>query len=291
MNIARYWGVAEAQVQGPDRAYLLTIRRGSDISPEDAQQRAEEAAAEIAARCETGQEPPDSYAYSTRQLPEPILEEIHNAEGERVGAITINRFGCEVLNTSRLAFLDIDLMPSKKRTGGLLSRLFGSAPTPSMESTAETAVEGAISQLRSWVQSKPGSGVRVYRTSAGLRYLFVRPQMNPNDALHEPVYEELGCDPLYRRLCVAQECFRARLTAKPWRIGVPTPESWRVDLVEERPDYYDRWHKEYLSKAGEYAACRFLEGCGEQTSPDETTDNLIRVHDERSGAGSGLALA
>lgn len=147
MIIARYWGAAEAEVQGPDRAYLLTIRRGSDISLEDAQQRAEEAAAEIGARCEAGQEPPDSYAYSTRQLPEPILEEIHNAEGERVGAITINRFGCEVLNTSRLAFLDIDLVPSKKRSGGLLSRLFGSAPTPAVESPEETAAEGAISQL------------------------------------------------------------------------------------------------------------------------------------------------
>lgn len=128
MNIARYWGKAEARAQVPDRAYWFTIRRGSDISQEDAQRRAEEAAAEITAHCEAGQEPPDSYAYSSRQLPEPILEEIHDPDGERAGAITINRFGCEVLNTSRLAFLDIDLVPAKQKRSGLLSRLFGSAP-------------------------------------------------------------------------------------------------------------------------------------------------------------------
>lgn len=72
---------------------------------------------------------------------------------------------------------------------------------------------------------------------------------------------------------------------------MPTPQSWRVDRVEEDPAYYDRWYAAYLKKAGGYAACGFLEAIGEQSAPDETTARLIRIHDERSGAESGLALA
>lgn len=295
MNIARYWATATARAEDPDGNPMeFTIRRGSDISQDDARHNAEDAAKAIAGRLRAGHEPPKWYEYSTRQLPEPILEEISDESGQRAGAITINRFGCEVLNTQRLAFLDIDLKPSRSRraSGALLGRLFGrgKAEQPTGDTT-QIAVDGALSQLKSWVRKQPRTGVRAYRTSAGLRYLFVSPAMDPMRALHEPVYEELGCDPLYRRLCVAQDCFRARLTPKPWRINVPTPREWRVDRLEAEPSYYDRWHESYLVKAGNYAACAYLDSFGETDAPDETAARLIAIHDERSGALSGMTLA
>ena len=294
MNIFRYWAWVTAEETGPDgQPYDITIKRGSDLSQEDAHQRAEQASDELRARIRGGGEPPSWYEYSTRQLPEPILEEIADESGERAAAITINRFGCEVLNTQHLAFLDIDLKPSRSsRGGGLLGRLFGGGKQrDTEEDPMDVAVRGAISQLRDWVARQSGASVRVYRTSAGLRYLFVAPAMDPTQALHEPAYEELGCDPLYRRLCVAQNCFRARLTPKPWRLSMSSPRPWRVDLLESDPTYYNGWHKTYLAKAGNYAACAFLEIVGDAAPPDKTAGRLIEIHDERAGAHSGLPLA
>lgn len=295
MNIYKYWAWADSEATDPTgQPYSFTIRRGSDLSFEDAQRQAKQAAAQLESRISAGGEPPAWYEYSTRQLPEPILEEHHDESGQRIAVLTINRYGCEVLNTQNLAFLDIDLVPGRflSDRGGLLSRLFGgrknygpSAPSP------EVAIAGAISQLRSWVGRNPGTTVRVYRTNAGLRYLFVCPTMEPGDALHEPVYEELGCDPLYRRMCVAQNCFRARLTAKPWRIGVEPSPPWRVDRIEAEPDLYDRWHADYVNAAGGYAACAYLETVGPQEEIDAMTQRMVSLHDERSGADSCLPLA
>ncbi len=294
MNIFKYWAWFDSEETGPDgQPYSLTVKRGSDLSHEDARQKAEQAAADLMERIRAGGEPPAWYEYSTRQLPEPILEDFHSESGERIAAITINRFGCEVLNTQNLAFLDIDLvpvLPPERR--GLLSRLFGGSKQINTDPAAmQAAIEGAVNQLRTWVARNPGTCVRVYRTSAGLRYLFVSPAMNPGDALHEPVYEELGCDPLYRRMCVAQDCFRARLSPKPWRIGVESSPVWRVDRMETEPQVYDRWHKTYLDRAKGYAACELLDTVGEMTTLDAQSRRLIDLHDERSGVGSGLPLA
>jgi len=54
---------------------------------------------------------------------------------------------------------------------------------------------------------------------------------------------------------------------------------------------YDRWHSEYLKAAGNFAACAYLDTVGEQSEFDTTTELLISLHDERSGAESGLPLA
>jgi len=100
MNIHRYWASAESEAIDPTgRSCSFTIRRGSDLSVEDAQQRVEQAAAQLESRIAAGGEPPSWYEYSTRQIPEPIIEEFRDDSGQRSGVITINRFGCEVLNT------------------------------------------------------------------------------------------------------------------------------------------------------------------------------------------------
>lgn len=291
MNIHRYWAWKDVEANGPDgRAFCFTVRRGSDLSEEDAARRADDAARDLAARVRSGGPPPKWYEYSMRQLPEPILEEFHDDAGARLGAITINRFGCEVLNTQQLAFLDIDLVPARRR-GVFLSRLFGGGHGARGEEPGASPAEGAIDQLRAWVSEHPGTSVRVYRTTAGLRYLFVSPSMQPRDALHEPVYEQLGCDRLYRRLCVAQNCFRARLSPKPWRIGVEGSPAWRVDRLEASPEEYERWHRGYLERARGFAACEFVETVGEVHEPDASVRRMIDVHDERAGVGTGLPLA
>ena len=44
-------------------------------------------------------------------------------------------------------------------------------------------------------------------------------QWMPTSAESSTVLERMGCDRLYQSLCIAQDCYRARLEIKPWRYG------------------------------------------------------------------------
>ena len=58
---------------------------------------------------------------------------------------------------------------------------------------------------------QPGFGFRIYRTRAGFRLLVTSGTFDPSAAETLALLKEFGSDPLYIRLCKAQECFRARL--------------------------------------------------------------------------------
>src|SRR5688572_18341267 len=64
-------------------------------------------------------------------------------------------------------------------------------------------------------------------------------------------------DPVYRRMCRNQRCFRARVSPKPWRIGLtehlrPRPGVWPVK--PERLPQRNEWIRRYESQAGGVAA-------------------------------------
>jgi hypothetical protein len=63
---------------------------------------------------------------------------------------------------------------------------------------------------------------RLYRTPAGLRLMATHAPLLPQDPAVAQALQALGSDPIYTAMCLKQQCFRARLTAKPWRIGVHT---------------------------------------------------------------------
>lgn len=43
---------------------------------------------------------------------------------------------------------------------------------------------------------------------------------DPLDAAVSKCFQALGADPTYVRMCRNQRCFRARVSPKPWRIGI-----------------------------------------------------------------------
>jgi hypothetical protein len=47
--------------------------------------------------------------YPNRPGRELVLEEIKNAAGELLAVVTRNSYGCRVLNTARVMFVDVDL--------------------------------------------------------------------------------------------------------------------------------------------------------------------------------------
>jgi hypothetical protein len=74
----------------------------SDKSQKDAQKLADDRVLQIAERFRKEGRPPDSYTYADQRLREPVITEIPD------GVISRNSYGCLVLNTSNVMFVDID---------------------------------------------------------------------------------------------------------------------------------------------------------------------------------------
>ena len=95
----------------------------------------------------------------------------------------------------------------------------------------ERRVRAARKRIARFVASHPGWAVRVYRTPSGLRAMATHQRFAPNDPAVTAFFDAVGADPVYVRMCINQQCFRARLTPKPWRIGIsahmkPRPGVW-----------------------------------------------------------------
>ncbi|MCP4898345.1 MAG: hypothetical protein GY906_15330 [bacterium] len=96
-------------------------------------------------------------------------------------------------------------------------------------------------------------------------------------------------DPLYIKLCIVQECYRARLTPKYWRCnGSPPPARFpfRDDHEEKR---YRRWQERYEQEIRNYSTSTFVASFGPKTI-DDSIRPVIELHD-RAACGAAEELA
>ncbi len=280
MNFPPFWAKGSHQ--------NFSCWRWSQRSLSEAEALAKEAALKLAERFASGGGRLNRYAYGDRPLREPVLRELKSNSGDVVAVITRNACGCLVLNAARVMFVDVDLaQPRGSGSAGVwLARLLG-RPQPA---TPNNVQDEALAKADAWIRAHPDWGWRIYRTRAGLRLLATHGLFDPAAVSAEPVFDELGADPLYRQLCKTQNCFRARLTPKPWRCGVRHPPSrwpWPDAKAETR---FNQWEVRYLKACGERATCELLATMGNaQLGPD--IQLIISIHDEATRAESKLALA
>lgn len=278
MKLYPYWSRAERTItDAEDNRLRLRKWGGSDISAEDAARIAEGKLETLARRLMQKADlfAAADYTYSSRDLPEELIEQIDNSSG-----ITRNRYGCLVLNSNSMMIADIDLpQPGFFTT---LRRLLGSKRL-----TSETE---AMQRLAQWLQRNPEASVRIYRTAAGLRYLFThQPMAADKKAL--AILDALGSDRLYVFLCREQECFRARLSPKPWRCAQERPpQDYFPFQSAESETRFRAWLANYDKKAGLFATCQFV---GEQGSKrcDPALEAQLKRHDELTKAFVKLPLA
>ena len=260
--------------------------RWSFQSAAEAQAQADQAARQLAERFKRGDMPPQHHGYyPNRPCREPVLEEIKNAAGELLAVVTRNSYGCRVLNTARVMFVDVDL-PEPKPSGGFWQRLFGKPEPPAPVAQQDETIRKA----EAWVRDHSGWGWRVYRTRAGLRLLATHDLFEPETAATEAVFAALGADPLYCQLCKAQKCFRARLTPKPWRCGLRAkPERWPwLDASAEAR--FQKWEGRYQSASSNWTTCECIRVLGDSSvHPD--VQLVLDVHDGATRVESRLALA
>lgn len=326
MIVPQYW--AEARVRHRERSRQVTVRRfgWSDTSQDEAQAMADERACEALARVLSGvklprREPKVPYNGAASV---PIREEIIGRDGETV--ITRNAYGAHCLNTPNVLFVDIDFVDRPSywltMTVGAVLLVFAARlawPVAVWKLGAALGIVAIIvsyvvaislfyhlwghsraeperaarARIERFVARNPQWSFRLYRTPNGMRVLATHQTFEPSDPAVAECFDALGADPIYRLMCLNQQCFRARITAKPWRIGIahhmrPRPGVWPV--APERMPLREAWIAEYEAAAQSFAACRFVETIGSGVSHPDVR-RVQELHDESSRANSSLPIA
>ena len=288
MKIPTFWMRHEGDVQTPEGRQLRLFAWGwSESSAGDAESKARERFASLEQRVTQGLELPRGYAYGDRPVREQILDRVTAADGSVDALLTRNSYGAVVLNTSRAMFVDVDALETTEsgpRGHGLLASVFG------RKKSEEPVEDTRLTDIRSTLR-RAGGSFRVYRTAAGYRLLATDRAFTPASSESESLMRSVGADPAFIQLCRIQESFRARLTPKPWRMrmahSVP-PAQFPVEPGAQ-PDL-DRWLKEYERASQSRATCSFVEQIG-SSAIDPAIEPIVRLHDDRTRATSGLLLA
>lgn len=320
MNIPRHW--AEARSQHRDKGRQVTVRRfgWSATSPAEAERMAQDRVAEALQKILGGAklarfEPKVAYNGADGM---PIREEIVAEHGDCV--LTRNSYGALCLNTPDVLFADVDFEDRWTGASGLLMNLVllvGAIGTLRLTGsiTAFVLVIVVSALLNTWWRSwrlrlrggadrlaqhritgflatHPRWRLRVYRTPAGLRVLALHRTFVPNDPEVADFFQALKSDPAYVRMCEHQQCFRARVSPKPWRIGVGPirPRTGVWPLAPHALPAREAWVKEYHAKAADFASCRFLTELGDGVA-DAKARMVQKLHDRLSRADTELPLA
>ncbi|HLM52671.1 MAG TPA: hypothetical protein VK325_03545 [Pseudoxanthomonas sp.] len=155
-----------------------------------------------------------------------------------------------------------------------------------LEDRANTAIEAFAASHPDW---RP----RQYRTPGGFRLLAMHRTFDPREPEVQACFQALRADPVYALMCVRQHCFRARVSPKPWRIGIfrhmrPRPGVWpiRPERLAERR----RWVADYERLATNYAACSYRRTLG-GGGVDPAVEQIRQLHDRMAQAEHALPMA
>lgn len=229
----------------------------------------------------------ESYDYLDVPLREEIVETIEDNDAV-IALITRNRYGSLVLNTASVCFVDVDY--PGVRAHGLLDAL-GMLFSPGRRASRQQALrESTRQRIFEWAADNSHRGFRLYETAAGLRLLFTDKCYGPKSDEVAALFEVLQSDLLYRRLTIRQECFRARLTPKPWRCGCHKPPNrypWDTEAEEQR---YRDWEHDYHERTKDLPVCRLLEAFGPAPAYGKI-QRVIEMHDAYTCLDSGQSLA
>jgi hypothetical protein len=326
MLIPSYW--SEAVLKDKVNGKPVTIRRfgWSLVSEADAYKLAQARSSEALARMQSGQplqkrEPKRAYNGADGV---PIREEVLERHGENA-VVTRNSYGARCLNVSSLLIADVDYPDpgSENAMQGLIALVLATAAffagrfvqgwmlglalaaialvlcvsvfrtLDSRQLKRKSPLAAAVARVEHFFERNRGWKLRVYETPAGIRVIATHRTFAADDPEVLEFFNQIGADPIYVRMCQFQKCFRARLTGKPWRIGVhsymtPRPGIWPIN--PKRLAEREKWVREYEEKSASFAACRYLFERGEGMS-DLTASVLCELHDSLSGALTEKKLA
>lgn len=279
MEISKYWHKEKKTVQDSyGHTYDLTCWGGSLQSQDEAQANALKKMERWIFKL-TGGERLDEYEYASGQLREELIEEILGSDGTLIGAITRNRYGSLVLNAASVLIADIDV--PKPGFMDWLRSLFG---RPTKDKSYY------LDQVYTFSSRHPDYSLEVYETHSGFRVFITNEEYDPKTNTAGAILEELRSDTLYKKLCLTQNCYRARLTPKPWRCGMNRPPADFPRQTPQQQGAFGRWLLEYTRKSKDCTVCKRIATLG----PSKMTDNakrILKAHDALAVNDKLTALA
>ncbi len=291
MNIPLHWAKAEVEERdGNGRPVAFACWRSSDVSEEDARQSALAAAKRIVQRM-IGRQPLGRYPYGNGPMREEVIQRYADADGRPWAAITRNSYGSLVLNAAEAMFIDLDFPPQNTSAylKGLFAGLFRRAQTPP-EDTRESDIRARLEQFVAGRFGGRAWGLRLYRTCAGMRALATHELFDPAAATTLEAMRAMGADPLYVKLCQAQQCFRARLTPKPYRCGSRISNVYWPRENPKQCRRFDKWLADYQTRQAKYATCRYVGTLGDE-AVHPAVEQVIAAHDAATRCHEPLPLA
>jgi hypothetical protein len=246
----------------------------------------------------------------------PIREEVIDSNEHYV--ITRNTYGALCLNTQNVLIADVDQTEPNNFLGCLFATvllnvalvawigrfyLFAAAlfaialaATFLMRSNRNYGSKRSrakhLQSFENFSINNPSWGLRVYETPLGFRLIATHGTFDPQSSEVTRFFRAIEADRVYERMCQRQNCFRARLTAKPWRCGIKDHMFPRAvwPIKEEHATFRQAWIERYQAVASGCAACRFVRKLGfDAVAPG--IDAVVSTHDKLTQCHSDLPLA
>ena len=169
--------------------------------------------------------------------------------------------------------------------------------------------------LNKRVASHTNEQFRLYKTPAGFRIIATHDIISPSDSVVEEWFAYFHADANYVRLCQSQQCFRARLSAKPWRMNevednslaknIPAKDFWFAednDIDETDAQHCkdlaarQQWIADYDNYAKNYRACHYVESIvgkevANNSKPQASIEDFVRWHDSACQVNKELTIA
>ncbi len=269
MKLFKYWTKESQKLDIQGEHPVVSCWGGSNVSIEEASLRAREKLAALQERILQGAR------FSRSDYEVEIREEIVEELNPR-NLISRNRYGALVLNSEDTLFIDIDQPPLG--VGGFFKYLFRQRP-----SRKEAIIE--------MVRKKAGQSLyqsltfRIYETFKGIRVIVTGKPFDPRSEETTAMFKDFQADTLYAQLCRKQNCFRARLTPKPFRAKCK-PFKVSYPRTPEQEAELKAWVELYDGVSQKFASCRFIDSLGPGGD-----NNIVRYHDQATKATKTLKLA
>ncbi len=281
MRIPRYWAKVSHSTPAPDGQALHFHAWGwSSESQAAAEAAGRKRAQQIHDRFQKGniRDSKAEYDYLDLPLREEIVDELGPA-GEALAVITRNRYGALILNTPTVFFADIDFPAPRSR--GFFDAIRLALSSAHRADRLEELRQHTLATVKGWINRHPDRPTRLYRTAAGLRLLMADKTYDPASSETLSLLQELGSDPLYIRLTLKQESFRARLTPKPWRCGVPRYPGHFPFLNDHDAEAARQWRERYTQLSANHRVCDLVSVSGREPT-DPAIQLVITLHDRYS---------
>ena len=307
MIVPRYWAESKAKKIVNGRSFSLRRLGWSDTAEDAAQQHANarlNEAISILERDGDVRQIDHKTSYNGAEGV-PIREEVVSKHQDVV--ISRNGYGALCLNTPGVLFSDVDFeyegsfgtflvsclltftgisfltldIPAWIVWGaGVLVAITLMNPLHRIKNWLSGGVEKqAISRIRQVSEEHPELNMRVYRTPRGMRVLVMNRIYSPTSTEALALLEKLDTDRLYTLMCKNQNCFRARVSPKPWRMGMVRLRTgiWPIKL--ERMAEHRAWVEQYHQQAAGYSSCRYLFQLG-SSEVHEKAEFVRQLHDD-----------